>query len=42
MKSKKLCYICEKKFFDDKNKKGEYELYHKVKDHWKEIIQRKV
>ena len=29
----KVCYICEKKFCDDKNKKGEYELYHKVRDH---------
>ena len=29
----KVCYICEKKFCDDKNKKSEYELYHKVRDH---------
>ena len=26
----KVCYICEKKFCDDKNKKSEYDLYHKV------------
>ena len=29
----KVCYICEKKFWDDKNKKSEYNLYHKVRDH---------
>ena len=29
----KVCYICEKKFCDDKNKKNEYDLYHKVRDH---------
>ena len=29
----KVRYICEKKFFDDKNRKSEYELYHKVRDH---------
>ena len=29
----KVCYICEKKFCDDKNKKSEYDLYHKVRDH---------
>ena len=29
----KVCYICEKKFCDDKNKKTEYELYHKIRDH---------
>ena len=29
----KVCYICEKKFCGDKNKKSEYELYHKVRDH---------
>ena len=29
----KVCYICEKKFCDDKNKKSEYELYHKIRDH---------
>ena len=28
-----VCYICEKKFCYDKNKKSEYELYHKVRDH---------
>ena len=29
----KVCYICEKKFCDDKNKKSEYDLFHKVRDH---------
>ena len=29
----KVCYIYEKKFCDDKNKKSEYDLYHKVRDH---------
>ena len=29
----KVCYICEKVFCHDKNKKSEYELYHKVRDH---------
>ena len=29
----KVCYICENKLFDDKNKKNEYDLYHKVRDH---------
>ena len=29
----KVCHICEKKFCDDKNKKREYDLYHKVRDH---------
>ena len=29
----KICYICEKKFCDDKNTKSEYDLYHKVRDH---------
>ena len=29
----KVRYICEKKFCDDKNKKIEYDLYHKVSDH---------
>ena len=29
----KVCYICEKKFCDDKNKRSEYEFYHKVRDH---------
>ena len=28
----KVCYICEKKFCDDE-KKSEYNLYHKVRDH---------
>ena len=28
----KVCYICEKRFCDDKNKKSEYDLYHKVRD----------
>ena len=32
MKSKSYP-ICEKIFCDDKNKKSEYELYHKVRDH---------
>ena len=31
---KKACYICEKKFCYDKNKKSEYKLYHKVRDHY--------
>ena len=29
----KVCHICEKEFCDDKNKKSEYDLYHKVRDH---------
>ena len=29
----KVCHIQEKKFCDDKNKKSEYDFYHKVKDH---------
>ena len=29
----KVCYICEKKCCDDKDKKSEYDLYHKVRDH---------
>ena len=29
----KVCCIYEKKFCFDKNKKSEYELYHKVRDH---------
>ena len=29
----KVCYICEKMFCDDKNKKSEYDFYHKVRDH---------
>ena len=28
-----VCYVCEKKFCDDKNKKSEYDLYYKVRDH---------
>ena len=29
----KVCYICGKKFGDDKNEKSKYDLYHKVRDH---------
>ena len=29
----KVCHICEKKFCDDKNKKSEYNFYHKVREH---------
>ena len=29
----KICYIHEKKFCDDKNKKSEYDLCNKVRDH---------
>ena len=29
----KVCYICEKRFCDDKNKNSEYDPYHKVRDH---------
>ena len=29
----KVCYICEKRFCDDKNKKSEYDFYHKARDH---------
>ena len=29
----KVCYISEKKICDDKNKKSENDLYHKVRDH---------
>ena len=29
----KVCYICEKMFCADKNKKSECKLYHKVRDH---------
>ena len=29
----KVCYICEKTFCDDKTKKSEYDLYHKVRNH---------
>ena len=32
-KKEKVCYICEKKFCYDKNKKSEYKLFHKVRDH---------
>ena len=28
-----VCYICEKTFCGDKNKKIEYDLHHKVRDH---------
>ena len=33
MKSKKHAIYVKKKFCDDKNKKSEYDLYHKVRDH---------
>ena len=33
MKSKKYAIYVKKNFFDDKNKKSEYGLYHKVRDH---------
>ena len=33
----KVCYICEIKFCDDKNKKSECNLYHRVRDHCQEI-----
>ena len=29
----KVYYVCEKKFCNDRNKKSEYNLYHKVRDH---------
>ena len=29
----KVCHICKKKFCHDKNKKSEYALYHKVRNH---------
>ena len=29
----KVYHVCEKKLCDDKNKKSEYNLYHKVRDH---------
>ena len=32
-KKQKVCHICEKEFCDDKNKKNEYDLYHKVRNH---------
>ena len=28
----KVCPICGKEFCDDKNKKSEYDIYHKVRD----------
>ena len=31
--NQKVCYICEKNLCDDKYKKSEYDLYHKVRDH---------
>ena len=31
--SQKVCHICKEKFCYDKNKKSEYALYHKVRDH---------
>ena len=31
--SQKKCHICKEKFCYDKNKKSEYALYHKVRDH---------
>ena len=30
---RKVCYICEKTFCDDKDKKSQYDLHHKVRDH---------
>ena len=33
MKSKKYAIYVKKKFCHDKNKKSEYDLYHKVRDH---------
>ena len=33
MKSKKFAIYVKKKFCDDKNKKSEYDLYHKVRDY---------
>ena len=30
----KVCYICEKKFCNNKNKKSKYDLYDKVRDHF--------
>ena len=32
-KSQKVCHVCKEKFCYDKNKKNEYALYHKVRDH---------
>ena len=31
--SQKVCQICKEMFYYDKNKKSEYTLYHKVRDH---------
>ena len=31
--SQKVCHICKKKFCYDKNKKSEYTLYHKMRNH---------
>ena len=28
-----LCRICNEEFFNDKNEKSEFKLYHKVRDH---------
>ena len=33
MKSRKYVIYVQKRFCDDKNKKSEYDLYHKVRDH---------
>ena len=32
----KTCHICKKVFYYDKNKKREYSLYHKVRDHFRD------
>ena len=29
-----MLYMWKRKFCDDKNKKSEYELYHKIRDHY--------
>ena len=34
----KVCYLCEKKFCDNKNKKSEYDLHHKAEKTRKFII----
>ena len=31
--SQKVCHICKEKFCYDKNKKSEYALHHKARDH---------
>ena len=31
--SQKVCHICKEKFCYEKNKKSEYSLYQKVRDH---------